>query len=423
MVTDLPALLHRLERTAATPDAAAEPEDGAHAADCDDLADALLGLGATAASARWRTLALLPPAPSQLAAALSEVRLLLLGLGVLASEQTSSPPEPEADPLARARQLLAGSQPLPPPTEVAELAEALVAADDPDGALQLLRLQAVMGNLHPDACLAVASLLARLQQPWDGERWFRAGLQRLPDPQRLPRHWFQLARLLHDLAEWDGALAAVEQGLAMDPVSNWGRNLRARILLGGGGRHSFDQLAATPDALPDDPALCDSLLEDRRRWSRAPLGPAPPPDPLPLSLPQRMQLRRQLGSPQLVVLLHGHGAEPLLWLQAQDVLPAGLTVQPLASREPLPLAAALTSAGFLVRSEQPSSLLTVMAEEGSPPVDLLVVQRPGNGRLPAALGPLLAKVRCVLTPRGLLTPSAHARLAAHGGWLLLGLDE
>jgi hypothetical protein len=120
----------------------------------------------------------------------------------------------------------------------------------------------------------------------------------------------------------------------------------------------------------------------------------------------------------LVVLLHGHHADPLCWLLEQGVLSEGMAVQPLASREPLLMAEKLAAAGFRARSEQPAALMKQLAAATGEPVELMVLQRPWNASLPITLGGLLPRVKRLLTPAGLLTPPQFTLLTAWRGWQL-----
>lgn len=75
---------------------------------CEQLANSLLGIGATGPAARWRTLAIVGPSLAQLAPALEHTRQELRALGL------SQPSEPaEQDLLAVAHRALAGRQRFP----------------------------------------------------------------------------------------------------------------------------------------------------------------------------------------------------------------------------------------------------------------------------------------------------------------------
>ena len=125
-----------------------------------------------------------------------------------------------------------------------------MAAGDGAAALALLERQARSSELLPEHCNAVASLLLQLGQAWEAERWLCTSLTQ---NRRQPQPWFQLARLLLDQGVLDEALEAVQQGLSINSASDWGRNLRARILLTGGSWHSYDSRVAKANALPADP--------------------------------------------------------------------------------------------------------------------------------------------------------------------------
>ena len=376
---------------------------------CEQLANSLLGIGATGPAARWRTLSIVGPSSSQLAPALDHTRQELRALGL------SSPSDPaEQDLLTAAHRALAGEAALPHAGLVADWARSLLAAGDGAAALALLERQARSSELRPEHCNAVASLLLQLGQGWQAERWLCTSLTH---NRRQPRPWFQLARLLLDQGVLDEALEAVQQGLSIDSESDWGRNLRARILLTGGSWRSYDSLVANADALPANQPAQLELQRLRGRWARGGFGSG---SPLSLPLPQRLELRRLLPAEGLVVLLHGHHADPLCWLLEQGVLREGMAVQPLASREPLLMAERLAAAGFSARSEQPAALMKQLAAEAGEPVELMVLQRPWSASLPISLGGLLPRVKRLLAPAGLLTPPQFAPLAAWQGWQLLG---
>ena len=376
---------------------------------CEQLANSLLGIGATGPAARWRTLSIVGPSPTQLAPALDHTRQELRAFGL------SSPSDPaEQDLLTAAHRALAAEAALPHAGLVADWARSLLAAGDGAAALALLERQARSSELRPEHCNAVASLLLQLGQGWQAERWLCTSLTH---NRRQPRPWFQLARLLLDQGVLDEALEAVQQGLSIDAESDWGRNLRARILLTGGSWRSYDSLVANADALPANQPARLELQRLRGRWVRGGFGSGLP---LSLPLPQRLQLRRLLPAEGMVVLLHGHHANPLCWLLEQGLLGEGMAVQPLASREPLLMAERLAAAGFSARSEQPAALMKQLAAEKGEPVELMVLQRPWSAGLPISLGGLLPRVKRLLAPAGLLTPPQFAPLAAWQGWQLLG---
>ena len=376
---------------------------------CEQLANSLLGIGATGPAARWRTLSIVGPSPTQLAPALDHTRQELRAFGL------SSPSDPaEQDLLTAAHRALAAEAALPHAGLVADWARSLLAAGDGAAALALLERQARSSELRPEHCNAVASLLLQLGQGWQAERWLCTSLTH---NRRQPRPWFQLARLLLDQGVLDEALEAVQQGLSIDAESDWGRNLRARILLTGGSWRSYDSLVANADALPANQPAQLELQRLRGRWARGGFGSG---SLLSLPLPQRLELRRLLPAEGLVVLLHGHHADPLCWLLEQGVLREGMAVQPLASREPLLMAERLAAAGFSARSEQPAALMKQLAAEKGEPVELMVLQRPWSAGLPISLGGLLPRVKRLLAPAGLLTPPQFAPLAAWQGWQLLG---
>ena len=381
---------------------------------CERLANSLLWIGATGQAARWRTLAILGPSPTQLAPAIDHTRQELRALGL---SQPSDPAEQQAgqlpqDLLAVAHRALAGEAALPHAGIVADWARSLLAAGDGAAALALLERQARSSELRPEHCNAVASLLLQLGQAWEAERWLCTSLTQ---NRRQPQPWFQLARLLLDQGVLDEALEAVQQGLSINSASDWGRNLRARILLTGGSWHSYDSLVAKANALPANQPAQLELQRQRGHWARSGFGTGLQ---LSLSLPQRLELRRMLPAEGLVVLLHGHHADPLCWLLEQGVLSEGMAVQPLASREPLLMAEKLAAAGFRARSEQPAALMKQLAAATGEPVELMVLQRPWNTSLPITLGGLLPRVKRLLTPAGLLTPPQSTLLTTWRGWQL-----
>jgi tetratricopeptide (TPR) repeat protein len=402
-------LLSELDLFAATSslDGPTSGDPDAISALCEQLANSLLGIGATGPAARWRTLSLVGPSPTQLAPALDHTRQELRALGL------SQPSDPEEqDLVTAAHRALAAAEALPHARLVADWARSLMAAGDGAAALALLERQARSSELLPEHCNAVASLLLQLGQAWEAERWLCTSLTQ---NRRQPQPWFQLARLLLDQGVLDEALEAVQQGLSINSASDWGRNLRARILLTGGSWHSYDSLVAKANALPADPLARLELERLRGLWGRRGLG-AGVPQPLPLA--QRLELRRLLPMEGLVVLLHGHHADPLCWLLEQGVLSEGMAVQPLASREPLLMAEKLAAAGFRARSEQPAALMKQLAAATGEPVELMVLQRPWNASLPITLGGLLPRVKRLLTPAGLLTPPQFTLLTAWRGWQL-----
>jgi len=100
---------------------------------CEQLANSLLGIGATGPAARWRTLSIVGPSPSQLAPALDHTRQELRALGL------SSPSDPaEQDLLTAAHRALEGKVALPQAGLVADWARSLLAAGDGAAALALL---------------------------------------------------------------------------------------------------------------------------------------------------------------------------------------------------------------------------------------------------------------------------------------------
>ena len=85
-------LLSELDLFAATSslDGPTSGDPDAISALCEQLANSLLGIGATGPAARWRTLSLVGPSPTQLAPALDHTRQELRALGL---SQPSDPAE------------------------------------------------------------------------------------------------------------------------------------------------------------------------------------------------------------------------------------------------------------------------------------------------------------------------------------------
>lgn len=415
---EIESLLQALDLAVANPAPTRPPpvDNGSIAALCERMANTLLGLGATGPAARWRTLSLVDPSQAELAAALEHTRRTLPGL-----DRNQPAPTTEEAQQARIAATVAGEAPLPEAGLVADWALRLVAAGESNAALSLLKRQAFSHGLRPEHCNAVASMLLRMEQWWEAERWLCTSLTH---DRRQPRPWFSLARLLLQQGVLDEALEAVQQGLHVDPASNWGLNLRAHIVLANGGWRSYDHLAASDNNLPGDSSARLELHRARQRWRRRGFG-RDAPSPLPL--PMRLQLRRLLPTQGLVVLLHGHHNAPLTWLLEQEVLPVGATadqglrVQPLASREPLVLPEQLLQAGFRTLPEQPATWMrqTASGSGATEAVELLIIQRPMGSSLPLALGDLLPRVKRLLTTVGLATPPQFTETARWNGWQLL----
>lgn len=389
---------------------------------CEALADQLLAIGAGAASARWRSWALLPPGAAALGPELAAARRLLLG-----EEAAATPLPPAWSTLVRrleagapAAELQALVRDLPP--SAAQLPEQeqqrrlewsrrLQRAGAPQAALALL--DPLMPAARQQASLAqrLAELQRECGDAQQAELWSRLSLRLEP---RQPLLWFLLARVLLDQGVLDEALHCAETGLMQAPGHAWGRKLRLNSLAAAGGWHSVAQLCKAGE-LPADPAYVSGLEAQRRRYRRR-LGRAEPP---PLGLEARLRLRALLrGQPGPLLLLHGRSGEALQWLQRQGIWSELPEVQPLGSRDPLRLAECLGGAGFRLGPERPLSALAQLSE----PAALLVIERPAGRRLPRQLAACLERAPLLLAPRGVLR-LPQRRLGQHGGWELFGAAD
>ncbi|MFM7547408.1 MAG: hypothetical protein ACKO8I_00745 [Cyanobacteriota bacterium] len=400
-------LLIRLESAAL----ADEPELEA----CESLADRLTALGATAAAARWRSWALLPPAAPQLLAGIAEARQILEG-----GAELQKPPRPPGW-VAIETGLEQGAS--------AEELERLVAEleGESDGAVEqrLALSQRLLDALSPRAALAALQPLAaeacrdaRLALGMvkvhkacghihQAELWSRLSLGAQPAQ---PLLWFVLARLLLDQGVLEEALDCAEAGLSQVPNHPWGLKLRSHVLVANRGWHSFDRLAEL-DGLPVEPDFRSWLDAERARYRRGPcLGLRLPPLP---GLDGRLHLRSLLREAGEVVVVHGRSAAPLSWLLEAGVWTEPPVVVPHASRDPLRLAEELTEAGFPVQREQPLKQL-----QDRQRIALLVVARAPGRRLPRLLNEPLRRSHRVLAPRALLNLPGR-NLAHAGGWELL----
>ena len=386
---------------------------------CEVLADQLLAIGAGAAAARWRSWALLPPAAEHLRRELSEARRLLAG------EEAAAPPLPPAwqelmqrlqagAPAEELSALVRGlrDQPQPQRAQRLELSQQVQRAGAPQAALALL--DPLMPEAIEDADLAqrLAELQRQCGNPRQAELWSRLSLRQRPQQ---PLLWFLLARTLLDQEVCEEALQCAETGLRQAPRHPWGLKLRLNSLAAMGGWHSVDQLLQAGE-IPADPAFVSGLEAQRSRYRRrARLGATAPG---PLGLDERLRLRGVLRErPAPVAVLHGRSGAALLWLQQQGVWSEAPEVLPLASRDPLRLAASLREGGFRLAPEQPLSALAQL-----PPPALLVIERPLGRRLPLPLAAALQWPALLLAPAGLLQ-LPQRRLGRHGGWELFGAAD
>ena len=420
------ALLERLEASLS------QGEPGAD--DCEALADQLLAIGAGAASARWRSWALLPPVAGTLQRELAEARWLLLGAE---SAAAALPPQwselqqrleggaPAAELLALVRALPSAAV-QPPELEQQwrlEWSRRLQRAGAPQAALALLDPWMPEARRQAPLAQQLAELQRQCGQIQQAELWSRISLRLNPQQ---PLLWFLLARLLLDQGVLDEALQAAETGLEQAPGHPWGLKLRLNSLAAAGGWHSFDRLVQA-GALPADPAFVEALAAQRRRYRRrARLGRG---TPAPLGLDERLRLRallRRHDGP--VVVLHGRSGAALQWLQQQGVWGELPELQPCGSRDPLRLAAQLTAAGFVVRPEQPLSALAMLQKPAEQPSAeqrpaLLLIERPAGRRLPLPLAALLQQAPLLLAPKGLLRLPQRRLLGQQAGWELFGAAD
>lgn len=361
------------------------------------VADHLMGLGYAALAARWRSWALLPPEASQRDAAVDDLRRHLVSgarePGALLSAENGAETDPELL-LREAQGLLEGGH-----AEAARVA--------------ITRLARLTG-LPPALCHQAGQLAREAGEPAEAERWFRTGLRQAPG-QPLP--WFALARVLLDLEAADEALAAAEQGLQLAPGHRWGRNLRMLALERCGAGCTLVRLAEA-GGLPDLPRTTGVVEGWARRLRRLERCRWPQVPPLPLGV--RLELHRRLASrPPLWVMLHGHGAGPLALARSADLLPQGLRVQPLASRDPFGLRQSLEGFPLELLAEKPARVLSRL-----PPLGLAIVHRRAQRTLPHRLRDLLESDVPLLAPVGLFSAEA-LRIGVpkqiwlrHGGWEL-----
>lgn len=400
-------LLNRLETSAL----ADEPEVEA----CESLADRLTALGATAAAARWRSWALLPPTAQQVLAGIAEARQILVG-----GLEPQGPPRPpgwvaldiglEHGASAETLERLVRDLEEDPEDAVEQrlaLARRLLQARSPKAALAAL--QPLVAEACGDARLSlrmveVHKACGHLHQ---AELWSRLSLGAQPAQ---PLLWFLLARLLLDQGVMEEALDCAEAGLSHAPNHPWGLKLRSHVLVANRGWHSFDRLEEL-GGLPVEPDFRSWLEEERSRYRRGPgLGLRVPSLP---GLDGRLHLRGLLRDSGEVVVVHGRSGAPLSWLLEAGVWTEPPVVVPYASRDPLRLTEELTASGFSVLREQPLRQL-----QDRQRIALLVVGRAAGRGLPRLLAEPLRRSHRVLAPRALVRLPGRI-LARAGGWELL----
>lgn len=392
---------------------------------CARLADRLLREGFTAEASRWRTLSLVPTSVADRQEPLDQARRRLAGpapTAVLEALTVHDLSPAWRDLLQHLR--LQRQAPLPP-----DLLPAVLAAEPPPEPVQLGMADLCLGldhdaiaerllrrlvgdsGLAPAACNRLGVTAFRRGDPWYAERWFRTSLQQ---DQAQAVVWFELARVLRLQRQHDEALEAAEAGLGFAPGHPWGLKLRARILLEVGGWDTLQALE-THDALPDDdelrPAWQATPLPRLQAWGR-PRPPAP-------GLAQRLALRQRLQALDRVEVLFGRGLGPLLWARAHDLLPAGLPVQPWASRDPVGVRQRLEAAGF-----QPEPERGLWSAESTPPQvtarSLVLLERPRDRLLPVALASHWLQGGWLAQPQGLTWPQGPVdAVLRQQGWELL----
>ncbi|MFN9871174.1 MAG: tetratricopeptide repeat protein [Cyanobacteriota bacterium] len=362
------------------------------------VADHLMGLGYAALAARWRSWALLPPEASQREAAVEDLRKRLVSGAQESRALLRSVNDAETDPELLLRQ-----------------AQSLLEGGQTQGARLVITRLARLTGLPPALCHQAGQLAREAGEPAEAERWFRTGLRQAPG-QPLP--WFALARVLLDLEASDEALAAAEQGLQLAPGHRWGRNLRMLALESRGAGRTLVRLAEV-EGLPDLPRTAGVVEGFARRLKRLEQRRWPEVPPLPLGV--RLELHRRLASrPSLWVVLHGRGAGPLARARSADLLPQGLRLQPLASRDPFGLRQSLEGFPLELLAEKPARVLTRL-----PPLGLAIVHRDTQRALPHRLRGLLERDVPLLAPVGLFSAEAlrigvpKQTWLRHGGWELL----
>jgi len=135
---------------------------------------------------------------------------------------------------------------------------------------------------------------------------------------------------------------------------------------------------------------------------------------------EKIRLRTLLcDRPPCWAVLHGRSAGPLAMARDAELLPEGLEIHPIASRDPLALRACLSDYRLDLRAEEPLPVIPSL-----PPLGLVVIHRSQRRSLPRALSLLLRDRVPVLAPAGWVHPSTgHTRLLVHCGWELWWPDE
>jgi len=395
---------------------------------CGRLADRLLREGWTAEAARWRTFSLVPSSVDERRGALDQARRRLEGPppapGLEALTPADLPPgwrdllehlraQPTTPvPVELLRTALAGEA----PAEAVQLGMAdLCLALDHDGVAELLlRRLAARTGLEPPACNRLGVTAFRRGDAWQAERWFRTSLRQEVAQAVV---WFELARVLRLQRQHDEALEAAEAGLGYAPGHPWGLKLRVRILLEVGGWRTLqvlEELGATPDDDELRQACSRSPLARLQAWRR----PAPPAPGLAVRLP----LRQRLQAVGRLEVIHGRRLAPLLWARSHDLLPAGLPVQPWASRDPVAVKERLEEAGLVPETER-----GLWSAETTPPVEppagrqrLVLLERGRDRLLTLVLGSGWLPGAWLLQPVGLTLPAPGVEVVLRQqGWELL----
>jgi tetratricopeptide (TPR) repeat protein len=358
---------------------------------CEALADQLMVLGYGAQAARWRSWSLLPPSSSKLHQAIEATRQLVLPL----APQPPSPAAPK--PGANNSNVIELTE------QILKQAQHLLDRGLPEQVRDLLEGLAQASSLPPAVCNRVGMLEAHLGDHWQAERWYRTSLQhQLAQPQV----WFALTRLLLNQGSWDEAIEAVGQGLSFSPRHPWGLKLRLQALQVSKGWRSLALLGSHGELPPAD--QCHGPLAPNR-------SPHPLEAPAALSLDQRLLVHRLLAerAPCWWLVNFRQGAL-LHWVFQQELLPPELSLQLLASRDPVGLRADLTNLPCTVAAEAPAY---AMGQAAAAP-GLVLLARGPLPALPRVLGrwltggstPLLAPIGLVNSPVGLRV------VLRHGGW-------
>ena len=385
----------------------------------EELALRLLAQGEAGPAARWQGWSLVPPNRDRLLKGLGEASFLLLpaeraisgSTGPTAWQALVTQLDAGAEPAlleAAVRAVLA--EPLPTRAVVLPLCDRLLAVGMPQASLGLLVPLLAQGEPDSALCNRLAWSHRAIDDAGRAELWCRRSLA---IDRAQPLMWFQLARLLVEGGTHDEGLECAEAGLMFAPSHSWGLKLRARALATAGGWRTLDQLGQV-QALPPDEVFMAGLAR-LRPAARTGLGRQQPLEP-PLDLRLRLRgLLRDLKGP--VLLVHGRTAEALVWLAAMEVLPMGLQVLPVASRDPLRVTETLAAAGLAVAAERSRHALWQLER-----ADLVVLERPTGCRLPLHLGPWLRRSALVLAPSNLVW-LPEREIGRLGGWVLFrGLE-